>query len=64
MSETPKRVEESREKVEERMSELRRALRREFGTLPRAIAWSVPLVGFAAGLAAAKRIARGRTESD
>ena len=44
------RLEESRERFEQRLAELRAAAEAELGWAPRGWRWMVPLVGVAAGL--------------
>lgn len=44
------RLEESRERFEQRLAELRAAAEEELGWSPRGWRWMVPLVGVAAGL--------------
>jgi hypothetical protein len=53
------RIEESRREVELRMTQLREALRSEFGRAPKRRAWLLGLLAGAAGLAVAARL-RGR----
>ena len=50
------KAEERRQEVEERLGDLRRAVKRESGWLPTGADWLGPLFGFAVGVA----LARGR----
>ena len=54
------RVEASRRRVEERLSEIRGALHEDFGLIPRSAVWVVPTLGFAVGFGVALRAFRRR----
>lgn len=58
------RVEASRRQVEKRLAEVRRAMNREVGLVPRTAAWVLPLAAFAVGLALASRARRRRRDAD
>jgi hypothetical protein len=56
-----KRLDQSRKEARARLEDLRRAIDREVGWVPRQI-WWLPLVGFACGVALAGAVGRKRRQ--
>jgi hypothetical protein len=60
LPEEDQRVAQSRRRVEERVAELRTAVRSDFGLVPRTAGWVLPALGFAVGFGLAVRAFRRR----
>jgi hypothetical protein len=54
------RVAESRRRVEQRVADLRDAMRSDFGLVPRTAGWVLPALGFAVGFGLAVQAFRRR----
>jgi hypothetical protein len=58
---TPARLSQHRQKVEQRLADLRSAIESEVGWAPKAKAWVLPLVAFACGIALAFAVRHRRS---